>query len=212
MNCPEVRDQLSALLYGDLLPADAARLEDHLSRCPTCRRELEALRRVRAALDAVSVPAVQVNLGRLYQEAARRQARRAQRWRWTALAGCAAAAMALMIVGLRLEVRLGAHEVVVHWGEERPMPPADPGTALAAGRTDPDGAANGEERLRLLSNLIHALAEEAQVRDQLQQQQFVRLEARLDRLQLQDNVRWKEAERYVTALLVNQSAPPKKGE
>jgi hypothetical protein len=212
MNCPEARNHLPALLYGDLLPAEAARLESHLTACPTCRRELEELRQVRKAMDAASVPAVQVNLTRLYQDAARRQARRAQRWRWAALAGGAAAAIALLVLGLRLEVRLEARQVVLRWGAAPRLPETESRTLLPPRRTDLDSAASGEERLQLLSNLIHALAEEAQTRDQLQQQQLLRLQARLDAVQLQDNARWKEAQRYVAALMISQSGTPKKGD
>ena len=79
MNCSEVRPLLPVSLYGDLLPEEAASVEEHLTTCPACRRQREELERVRAALTAVPAPSVQVDLPGLFRQAALRQARQARR-------------------------------------------------------------------------------------------------------------------------------------
>ena len=74
MTCTECRDLLPLHLYGDL--SDIA-LTEHLATCAACRAELAALGRTRAALDAVPVPAVSVDLNRIFQFDAERQRRAA---------------------------------------------------------------------------------------------------------------------------------------
>ena len=44
MNCEELRDRLSAHLEADLDARERARVEEHLSECPDCRREYRELR------------------------------------------------------------------------------------------------------------------------------------------------------------------------
>lgn len=212
MTCTEARDLLPLLLYGDLPPAEAERLRAHLTDCPACARERAVLERVRGALDAAPVPAVQVDLPRLYHEAMAQQARRLRRWRWAAAAGALAAAALLAVVGLRLQVRVQANQVVLSWGNPpaAPLPPAPPEVAPrpAAARVPADV----EERLRLMSNLIHALADDMDSRDSHQQEALARIEERLDILQTQGNRRWNETERTVAALVAAQLDTTQKGE
>jgi hypothetical protein len=202
MNCPEAHDRLAALLYGDLEPTEANPLRAHLANCPACRQEHAALDHLRRALDAVPVPAVQVDHLRLYREAAARQVRAARRWRWAAVAcGAAAAALLLLVLGLRLEVRVDAHQLVVRWGAA-PKKGADtlrpPAPRVEA--PEPPPSPEVEERLRVLSELIHALADDVEARDEYQQERVARLQARLDELQRQGNRRWSEMDRNVAAL------------
>jgi hypothetical protein len=201
MNCAEARNRLPGLLYGDLPRGEASALRAHLAACPACRQELAALEGVRRALDTVPAPAVQVDLPRLYREAAARQVRRAGRWRWAAVACGAAAAVLLIVLGLRLEVRVEAHQLVVSWGaapeKDVPVPPAP---APRADRSEPPPSPEVEERLRVLSELIHALADDVAARDQQQEQRVDQLRARLDDLQRQGNRRWSEMDRNVAAL------------
>jgi hypothetical protein len=212
MNCTEACKHLPALLYGDLSPTEAAALELHLTGCPACRREYVSLDRVRRALDLVPVPAVEVDLARLYQEAATRQTRGTRRWRWGA-AGCAAAAAVLLLVlGLRLEVRMEAHQLVLRWGapaqQADPVLPPEPPRAQVIPPLSPTSP-EVEERLRVMSELIHALAEDVGERDAQQKEQLALLEAHLQKLQLQGNLRWTETERTFAALCVAQFGKPK---
>jgi hypothetical protein len=214
MTCTDARTQLPALLYGDLPPTAADAVRGHLAGCAACRQEYAALQQVRHTLDALPAPAVQIDLPRLYREAAERQARRARRWRRAALAGLAAAALLLLAAGLRLQVRLDGQQLVVRWGgpaEPTAVPPthrdAPPRDVPVAG--DPDEA---EKRLQLMSSLIHALAEDLDARDAQQQQALKRLQDRLDALQFQGNARWGETERNIAALYAAQFGPNRKGE
>jgi hypothetical protein len=212
MNCANARSHLPLLTYGDLAPDEARAVQQHLAGCPECRREFACLQEVRHALDAVPAPAVRVDLPRLYQEAAARQARRARRWRRAALAGLAVAALVVLAFGLRLQVRVEAHQVVLAWGTAlaaadvvppapRQLPPAD--------RPDP---AEVERRLQLASSLIHALADDLESRDAQQQESIKRLQVRLDTLQAQSGARWTETRRDIAALYTAQFGPNPKGE
>ncbi|HIJ73870.1 MAG TPA: hypothetical protein HPP83_07195, partial [Candidatus Hydrogenedentes bacterium] len=46
MDCPEVRDEFSALLDGELDLARRSAVEAHLAKCSDCLRELDRLKRV----------------------------------------------------------------------------------------------------------------------------------------------------------------------
>src|SRR5215469_2868009 len=52
------REQLSALIDGELSAAERAGLERHLGGCAQCQAELAQLRRVRVLLGALPAPAV----------------------------------------------------------------------------------------------------------------------------------------------------------
>ena len=216
MNCSLVRALLPLSLTDDLKPEEAASVDEHLTTCPACRGERAELEKVRAALSAVPVPAVQVDLPGIYRQAAERQARRARRWRRAALACCGVAAALLVVIGLRLEVRVGANELTFRWGAQppdnpQPQPKQHPGPpAQVKDRPAPPVVPNTEERLRLMNELIHALTNDIEARDVHQQQRLARLQERLDRLSDQAS-RWRlETERDVAALYTAQFV--KKGE
>jgi len=92
---------LQALADGDLPPAEVARLREHLRSCAACRRELEAIEAVRAALlaDAGEVPL------RPMWPAVRRQFRRSApvRFGWS----LALQAATVVAAGFALGVALG---------------------------------------------------------------------------------------------------------
>src|SRR5205814_5706586 len=114
VTCDDVRDRLPAHLYSDLSSAETVAVQAHLTACADCRHEFTALTGVRAALDAGPTPAVAVDLPRLYRAAADRQRLHLRRWRRVALAGTAlAAALLLLLLGMKLDVRAGGQQVVV---------------------------------------------------------------------------------------------------
>ncbi len=210
MNCSDVRALLPLSIYGDLKPEEATSVEEHLTTCPACRRERAELDQVRAALAAVPVPTVRVDLPGIYRQTAERQALRTRRWRRATLTLGAVAAALLLVIGLRLEVRLGANEVRFSWGgptPDKPQPPAKQAPAPPAqvqNRPASPLVPNTEERLRLMNELIHALTTDIETRDFQQQQRLVRLHERLDRLSDQTS-RWPtQTERDVAALLTAQ--------
>jgi anti-sigma factor RsiW len=213
MNCSEVRTRLPALLYGDLKPDEVAAVEHHLTTCPACRAERTDLQRVRHLLSAVPVPTVQVDLPLLYQRAADRQARRLRRWRRAALALGAVAALLLLALGLGLEVRLDARQLVLRWG---PAPAEKAGLEPRAefrpvrpeARTRPDV----EERLQLMNELIHALSAEVGMREERQRQDLDQLRQELEGLRRLANRRWSETERTVAALYAAHLTLTRKGD
>jgi anti-sigma factor RsiW len=217
MNCSQAQAQLASLLYGDLTADEAVRVEEHLAACPTCRQVSGALAQVRRLLDVVPAPACPappVDLPRLYREAAERQGRRLRRWRRTALVlGGVAAAVAILAVGLRLEVRVEAHQTTVRWGtppaivETPPPPPSAPPVPERIVGPAPEI----EEQVRILSELVQLLAKDVDERDQRHQEEFTQLQIRLLAIQ-QQSAQWRLAtERDVDALYVAQFGQPKKG-
>src|SRR6516225_3440058 len=108
MNCADVRHRFAGLLYRDLPAAEAALVEKHRASCPTCQEEYAALARVRRSLDALPSPSARVDFSLLYAEAARRQERQVRRWRRATFALVAAAAVLLVVLGLKLEIRAEA--------------------------------------------------------------------------------------------------------
>lgn len=200
MTCTEARALLPLLIYDGLDAEEAAVLRGHLAACPDCRREHDALRGVGRLLD-VPAPRVEVDLPRLYRTLAEQEAQRARRWRRVALALGAVAALLLVSFGLRLEVRLEAGQMVVRWGQP-PAPvavapaPAPPAPQLTQVVLSPET----EARLRLLSELIQALDQDAESRDQRYQEQITSLEKQLQALQWQANQRWSLTEKNVAAL------------
>jgi hypothetical protein len=211
MNCTQARADLAALVYGDLSPAVVAAVEKHLAGCAACSREWHGLQEVRRLLDAAPTPAVQVDMRRLYQQATARQQRSARRWRRAAVALLGVAALALIVLGLRLEVCWEAHQVTLRWGTPEVLPvPSSPLAELPpreGKRMSPSA-----EDVQLLRELIHALAADAETRDQRQYLYLQRLQSRLDALQLDSAQRWQALERDIAALYASQFGKLAKGE
>ncbi len=78
MNCERVRARLSALVDGELPPAEAAAVREHLAACPTCRAEEAELRRLREEVARhLAPPAVdEEEWGEMARTVVSRQARR----------------------------------------------------------------------------------------------------------------------------------------
>lgn len=201
MNCTDVRAALPLLIYGETSPEDAA-LRDHLATCPHCRREQEALMGIRRSLDDVAVPRIAVDLPRLHRELVERQVRRARRWRRIALTLGTVAALLLLAIGLRLEIRLDASQLVVRWGNS-PSSGTDIPPVMSLARRDPSPPVPPESRateLRVLSDLIHALKQDADASDQYTSNRLDRLEKHVRALQSQSDLRWSATEENVAAL------------
>jgi hypothetical protein len=216
MNCTHIRTRLAEFIHGGLTPQDRKQVEVHLQACTACRAECAALQQVGRLLDRLPAPAVQVDLVRLYCDAADARQRRLRRWRRIAVAlGIATAAALLVAVGLRCEVRVEAHQVVVRWGTPPPAPDAVP--PLPPAPLIVEHVASGvspevEERLRMLGELIETLAAEGEARDRRQSEELVRLKARLQEMRL-EAARWHEStKRDVTALYQVQFPPKRNGE
>jgi anti-sigma factor RsiW len=207
MKCTDVRAALPLLTYGELGPKEEAALKDHLAGCPDCRREQQAFQNVQRLLNAAPVPRAEVDLPRLYQSLADRQAHRLRRWRRAAVVAGAIAALLLVAVGLRLEVRLGSDQLVVRWGGS--PAPVSPPPAQPMG-SNAELTPETEAQLRVLSELIHALKQDADDREQSFHERLDRLQERVHALQTQTDHYRNATEQDVAALylLTRQGEKP----
>ncbi len=201
MNCNEARECLAGLLYGELSAGRAAEIEKHLAGCPSCSAEYGALQRLRRMLDVSRPPAVQVDIPRLYEQAARQQAHRLRRWRRAALAVAAMAAGLLLAFVLRVEIRTEATQFVIRWGSPRDVATSSPAPQLAPPVLRQEPATTPEE-IQLLKDLIHALVADVDARDERQKVALARLQSRLLNAQSQAEERWQATERDMAALYV----------
>jgi hypothetical protein len=217
MNCADARARLPALLYGDLPAGELAEVRKHLDGCPACRSEQAAVAEVRGLLDVVPAPAVAIDLPRLYRAAAEQQARRLRRWRRVACASLAAAAA--VVVGLllsRVEVRLDGNQVVLRWGtvpappEPPPPSPLPPPAPAPAERTV--AIAEIEQELRLLTELVQEMSNDADRRDDRQRREVVVLRAQVQALQQQLTELRVATEKDVSALYAAQFPEKEKGD
>jgi hypothetical protein len=209
MNCAQIRDRLLAWRYNELPGAEQTAVEVHLRGCAGCREQSIAWDELRGKLDAFRAPAVDVDVGRLYQEAFHRQERRLRRWRRMAVAVSAAAAMVLIALGLRLEIQVGASQVVFRWGS---APKSALGTSAAS--SAPHGVASpiDPEEFQLVKDLIRVLAQDVQSRDREHREQLLRLQARIEAFLDTAYDRSTSMERDVAALYAAQFRLPQKGD
>jgi predicted anti-sigma-YlaC factor YlaD len=215
MTCTQARDLLSLLLYGGLDATEAARVQSHLTTCPACRDVQAALQHISRTLDTVPAPAVQVDLPRLLRDAAALQQRRVRRWRRTAMAVCGLAAALLLVVLLRLEVRVQAHQLSVSWGAApmvEPQAPSAETVQTVIVRHENAASPELEEQVRVARATLHALADNLDSRDVRLQERVADLETRLERMRFQDGQRWSETERSVAAIYKAVFVLPNRGE
>jgi anti-sigma factor RsiW len=201
MRCTDVRTALPLLIYGETSPQDAA-LRKHLADCPACHCEFEALASIRRLLDNAVVPHVAVDLTQIHRTLAERQRRRARRWQHVAIALGSLAAVLVLTVGLRLELRLDANQLIVSWSKPDSGTGVSPVESLDRRPAGPTAAPpeSVEAELRVLSDLIHALKQDADDRDQLCAERLDRLEKHIRALQSQSDQRWSATEENVAAL------------
>jgi predicted anti-sigma-YlaC factor YlaD len=214
MNCTQARENLPALLYGDLDTPTRNAVQNHLTSCPACRMDLAAFQRVRSALDSIPAASVQIDVPRLFQQAAARQAKQTRRWRRAALAVCGLAAALMLVVLLRLEVRVEAQQLTIRWGTAPVLgnPQALTPIERIIVREDPAALAALEDRLGTIDELLHALITDVGDRDERQTQRIARLRERVEELRLQNSRRWSDLDRSVAAMYTALFVVPKKGE
>jgi hypothetical protein len=211
MSCSPIRERLAEFIYGDLTPTEAREVEEHLRSCPACRREQAALVGVRSLLDRAGTRAVPVDLPGIYQRAAESQERRTRLWRRAGIAILGAAAAVLIVTMLlRLEVRAGAGQVVIRWGPtelpKAPIAPLDVQPAVASG-----SSFEIRSELDILSELIQGLTEQQEIRDRQGAQDRAWFRAQLDELRRQTVQHWMATERDVAALCSTQLNQTSKG-
>jgi hypothetical protein len=219
MNCAQVRAALPEFVYGGLTPDVQGQVESHINCCPECRRESAALRQVRHLLTAAPSPEVRVDAPALYRVAAERQARRVRRWRRCALAACAAVFALIAVTALpRLEIHVGSSEMVVRWGPAPvPVPVPTPGAnspgspvAPLVSTAPPRDLSSIEDRLRVLSELTQAQADDDRDRDEQRERDIAHLRQQIKDWQGQSARRFGAVERDFDALYTAQF-PSRKG-
>jgi hypothetical protein len=85
MNCEWAQKQLTLFLYGELPPAEARDLREHLDACQACRRELERERAAHAAAESIALQPEPDLLNRCRRELSARLHRERNRpalWAW----------------------------------------------------------------------------------------------------------------------------------
>jgi hypothetical protein len=190
MNCEQAR----ALLTEDGSASEG--LAEHLAACPACagvRRELEEVRRL---LDAAPTSAVHVDLAALYRRAGELERERYRRWRRLAWSATAAAAVLLLALTLRFEVRWTERSLVIGWGLPAMPVESAPGPPVLKEPNYEQFAAD----VLLMKDLIHAVAADVQYRADEQRSAVAELERRVDGLSATSHTRWTATQRDVRAL------------
>jgi anti-sigma factor RsiW len=211
MNCCDARHRLPELVYGDLNAEEAAAIQNHMKSCAECRKDGFGLERLRQMLDTLPAPTVRVNLAQVYRSAAERQAKRTRRWRWAAVAACVAAAILLAFFLVRPEIRVQGQQLSLHWGGDRDNSVATPSSSPESSPPPqaPVATEKLEERIEVLTGLLHALATDAELREGDRRREIDALQTRLELLQSRDDVRWNETKRDLAALYVAQFKLPR---
>lgn len=202
MNCKHVRELLPLLTYGDLAGDERSAIEAHLSQCAACRTELAALNQVRGLLDESPTPAARADVSSMLWLDSDRQRRTARRWRLAALAALAAT---ILLAAMRLEVRLDQRQMVIRWGKaepaiqviQQPQPPV-------IVRPEPAASTEVAERLKVLNELVHALAANVEAGDRDRRDELERLRKEIAAMQKLEQKRWAATERDVSALYTAQ--------
>jgi anti-sigma factor RsiW len=216
MNCDSVRPQLADWVGGELNAREAEIVQQHVGGCDSCRAEADSLRQVLAELDALPVPKVEMDWRRLYQRADAHRQRQARRWRRVGVAAVAVAAMLLLFVGLRVQVRIEANQIVLSWGdtptvEEKAVAPA-PVVVIREVVKEQVPAGPSAEEVEVLQELIHAIAADVKRVDGNQEAGLTQLRTNLDRLRSWSDQRFAVAEQQWATLYVAQFGAAKKGD
>jgi hypothetical protein len=216
MNCADVHARLASFAYGDLAEAEANQIREHLKRCSACEQQRLAISEAQRLLDAVPAPAIAVNLPKLYRDVAADHRRQVRRWRIAAWAGLAAALLVAILLVSRLEVRVDANQVVLRWGaapampelHEHPPAPHSPEPVVAAPQMS---TAEIDQQLRMLRELVQAVSNDSDMRDERRQREITALQGRMHGLEQQMTQLRLATQREVAALSSAQIPEKQKG-
>jgi hypothetical protein len=209
MNCANVHARLASFAYGDLPEAEANQIREHLNRCSACEQERLAISEIQRLLDAVPAPPIAVNLPMLYRDAAAGHRRQLRRWRIAALAGLAAGVLVALLLS-RLEVRVDANQIVLRWGaapaiphqHEPPPAPRSPEPIVAAPQMS---TAEIDQQLRMLRELVQAISNDSDLRDERRQRAITALNGRMHGLEQQMTQLRLARQRDVAVLYAHES-------
>ena len=204
MKCSDVQTRLIESLYGELSEQEGTALREHLAGCPACQEEMEALEQSRRQLAALSQPDSSPDLGRLYRTAAQRSGHSRRRWRRLAIATSAAAVLLMALLATRLRLDWGAGQLVVSRAGRPPAPEVVDPKATEPSATRPN---QYEERIEALEEIARLLSAELSTSDVRQaaevaelHRQLARLQADVQQLARQTDVRWQVADQDIRDL------------
>ncbi|HEV3144260.1 MAG TPA: zf-HC2 domain-containing protein [Gemmataceae bacterium] len=211
MQCSDARPLLPLHVYGDVAASERAALEEHLAECPACRQELAAFRTLREQLSAVPVPSPVVDVGRILHVQMVRQQRRTRRWQLVALAAVAATVLVLLT---RLEVEANGRQFVIRWGKPEPAPVVVelPVVTPTPAPVSSEPSREMLERLQVMNDLIHALADTVETGDRQRREDLLRLQMELANLRLRTQQQYLETQHDVDALYIARFGSPVEGE
>lgn len=220
-SCQEFAPLLAELATSPLAADEAASDADllaarrHVDSCQDCRLRLAEYRQVLALLDDVPCEVAEAKMMRRDQALKclttnmPKKARKAW-WSRPAVWKSAAAAALLALVLFKLEFRLDGQQLVVRWGNV-PAVEKDLTTPHESSPTQPlpltpvsnIGPAL-EQRLGVVSESLHVLADVSDTRERELQAEFSALRRRIAQLEQQADRRFVDTERAMEALYTAQ--------
>jgi hypothetical protein len=202
MQCENARPLLPLHVYGDLADPERTAVEAHLTQCPACQSELAEFQKLREQLNSLPAQGMHVDMGRIYSLQTRRRQKQSRRWQLVALAAIAAAVLVLLT---RLEIHANAGQLVIRWGKPEPVVAIEKPAAVAPPAPAP-AEPNREmaERLHVMNDLIHALADTIETGDRQRREDLQRLQIQLAVLQRQSQRQYDENQNNVDALYTAQ--------
>jgi hypothetical protein len=223
MTCEQACEQLPLHVYGELAADETQPLETHLAGCPACRAahaEIERIRQLLCAAPAPTAPVIET--AAVYRRLADAAGRRVRRWKWAASFALASAAglVALLLLG-RVEVRMGAGQLVVRWGGQGSPTLASSRQGLdestdsrqGPGKIDESWRNQAlEEQVAILNQIVRALARDAEVRSAGQDRESALFRSQLNALQHRGDTRLADLERDFRTLYRVHFALKEKGD
>src|SRR5262249_10896195 len=119
-------------------------------------------------------------------------------WRTAAFVGVAAI---VLLLALRLEVRVNDRQLVLRWGSPEPAAAAATTVIVQREIVPPSDL---DERLARMSELIRALAKNADAADRERAEQLSKLRQEFNLLQKENQRRWSQTRQEVDALYTAQ--------
>lgn len=205
MNCSQAREKLPLLLYDDLDRDEASIVQTHLAQCHACKAEFVELSRVREVLNVVPTPNVSVDVDRISAEPSVARSARTRSKRWKQIAFAMTAAAIVLAFALNVEFRIDGQQLIVRWGN---LPAQQQQEAVVSRRPATIGPVdervavlpNLNERIRVLDDLVHALAEEVNSHGRQQRDSLSSLQTRLRVLEQDARNYRAESDRSLAAL------------
>jgi hypothetical protein len=202
MQCDAVRTLLPLHVYGDLADSERMAIEGHLTGCLACQQDLAEFQRLRETLSALPAPERHVDVGQIYSLQTLRRRKQTRRWQMAALA---AIAVTVFVLFMRLEIQVNAGQLVIRWGRPEPIAVVEKPAAVPAPAPAP-AEPNREmmERLQVMNDLIHALADSIETGDRQRREDLQRLQVELAAIQRRSQRQFDETQNEVDALYTAQ--------